>query len=53
METVRLKTLYVLFFIEISTRMVHLAGVTAHPNSSWVRLAKLGGLINEYQRIAA
>lgn len=35
-ETVRLKTLYVLFFIELSTRKVHLAGVTAHPDSAWV-----------------
>lgn len=35
-ETVWLKTLYVLFFIEISTRKVHLAGVTAHPDSTWV-----------------
>ena len=35
-ETVWLKTLYVLFFIELSTRRVHLAGVTAHPDSAWV-----------------
>lgn len=35
-ETIRLKTLYVLFFIELSTRRVHLAGVTANPDSAWV-----------------
>jgi transposase InsO family protein len=35
-ETIGLKTLYVLFFIEVSTRRVHLAGVTSHPNSAWV-----------------
>lgn len=35
-ETVLLKTLYVLFFIEVSTRKVHLAWVTAHPDSAWV-----------------
>jgi putative transposase len=35
-ETVLLKTLYVLFFIELSTRKVHVAGVSAHPDSAWV-----------------
>jgi len=35
-ETVLLKTLYVLFFIELPTRRVNLAGVTAHPDSAWV-----------------
>jgi transposase InsO family protein len=35
-ETIRLKTLYVLFFIELSTRRVHVAAVTANPDSAWV-----------------
>jgi hypothetical protein len=35
-ETVLLKTLYILFFIELGTRRVHLAGVTANPDSAWV-----------------
>jgi putative transposase len=35
-ETVRLKTLYVLFFIELHTRQVRVAGVTDHPNGAWV-----------------
>jgi putative transposase len=35
-ETVRLTTLYVLFMIELGTRRVRLAGVTRHPDGSWV-----------------
>jgi putative transposase len=35
-ETLFLKTVYVFFFIEIGTRRVHLAGVTANPNGEWV-----------------
>ena len=35
-ETVGLKALYVLFFIELSTRLVHLAGVSARPRSAWI-----------------
>src|SRR6266487_440779 len=35
-DTVWLKRLYVLVFIELDTRRVHLAGVTANPNSAWV-----------------
>ena len=35
-ETVRLTTLYVLFFIELETRQVRLAGVTRCPNGPWV-----------------
>lgn len=35
-ETLTLKTLYVLFFIELSTRKVHVVGATARPDSAWV-----------------
>ncbi len=35
-ETIRLKTLYVLVWIELGTRTVYVGGVTSHPDSAWV-----------------
>jgi len=35
-ETVWLKTIYVLFFIELGSRRVHFAGCTANPTAIWV-----------------
>jgi len=35
-DTVWLQRLYVLFFIEVASRRVYLAGCTAHPDGGWV-----------------
>jgi putative transposase len=35
-ETIRLQTLYALFFLEVHTRRVVVAGCTAHPTAAWV-----------------
>lgn len=35
-ETIFLKTIYVLVFIELGTRRVHLTGVTSHPDGQWM-----------------
>jgi putative transposase len=35
-ETLRLQTLFVLFFIELQTRRVFVVGCTEHPSATWV-----------------
>jgi len=35
-ETIWLKTLYCIFFIELGTRKVYMAGITEHPDGHWV-----------------
>ena len=35
-ETIWLQRLYVLFFIELSSRRVHVAGCTPTPSAEWV-----------------
>jgi putative transposase len=35
-DTVALRRLYVLFFIEVSSRRVHLAGISHNPDGAWV-----------------
>jgi hypothetical protein len=38
-DTVMLRHYYVLFFIELETRRVHLAGITKNPTGAWTTQA--------------
>jgi putative transposase len=35
-ETIWLKIIYMLFFIELETRRIHLGGCTTNPEAIWV-----------------
>ncbi len=48
-ETIRLQRVYVLFFIELGSRRVHLAGCTTNPGGGWVtqQARQLAWTLNE------
>jgi transposase InsO family protein len=51
-ETVFLKRIYVLFFVELASRRVCVAGVTAHPTGAWVAQQARNLLMELDERVA-
>ena len=45
-DTVMLRRYYVLFFIELDTRRIHLAGITTNPDGPWTTKAARKMLVN-------
>jgi transposase InsO family protein len=52
-DTVWLRRLHVLFFIELGSRRVHLGGVTDHPTGLWVAQQARNLLVNRGDQAAA
>jgi putative transposase len=49
-DTVLLKRIHILFFIELATRQVHVVGVTTHPTGAWVAQQARNLLMNLEQQ---
>jgi transposase InsO family protein len=50
-DSIMLRRYYVLFFIELDTRRVHLAGVTTNPNRGWTAQAARNFMMRTERRI--